>query len=150
MTAGLTVTYGSLVITGTDGAGVNWYVFDPIAGWDGSPASTLALTQKPRGAGAFIGNTPQMASRVLVINGSIDAPTNNALQTALDQLVNAVTLGGQTLTVVRGSTSRYLTVLRQDEVLINEQHATLADFSIQCVAPDPRKLGDATGSLDGA
>lgn len=145
-----TVTYGSLSLTGVDGDGVRWRVQNTLAGWDGSPASTLALTQKPRAAGAFIGNTPQLAPRVIVINGSIEAPSVDLLQGALDQLVNAVTLTAQTLTVVRGTISRYLTVYRQDELLVTELSPRVIQYSIQCVAPNPHKLGDGTSGLDGA
>lgn len=145
------VTYGSLSLTGTDGDGVLWDVPGQIEGWDGSPGSTLALTQKPRASGAFIGNTPQLGARVLVIAGLIDAPDEDLLQGALDQLVNAVTLTAQTLTVVRGTRSRSLTVYRQDEILINVADSeALAEYSVQCVAPNPLKSGDDTTGLDGA
>lgn len=141
MTEGLTVSYGDLALTGTDAFGSVWRVLSPIDGWDGSPGSSIQLTQRPRGAGAFIGPRPQMAARNIVINGLVEALDEDQLQAAIDRLDAAVTVSAQTLSVTRGTATRTITCYRQDEVTVSDVTDVLAEWSVQVTAPDPRKLG---------
>lgn len=126
------ITFGSV-----DANGVQWRLTG-LDGW-GSPASSLQLTQKPRGQGAFQSIPPYLTPRTLAPAGKVWAPDFDAASAALDELCAAFTLSPSQLTVTEGSRTRYVTVQRQDETIATWQTDTQFDFSAQVVAADPRK-----------
>ena len=141
------VVLGSLDLSGTEGGGVRWTT-ERVDGWDGSPASTLSLTQKPRAIGAWAGEAFGTA-RHLVIVGSVSAPTEDALTDAMDRLNASCSLDDTSLTVGKGTSSRTVTVRRSDDVIPTMGSTLDADWSIQLVAPDPRKYGTALTGTTG-
>lgn len=141
---GMGVELSGLVLTRTDSNGVQWRSFSPIDGWDGSPASSVQLTQKLRAPGAWM-SPRNMTQRVISLTGVINAPTVDALQTAIDQLNAACTVEDTVLTVQRGSAARSCIVCRQGEVMLGSADETdlVMPWSIQLVASDPRKFTTA-------
>jgi hypothetical protein len=145
-TEGASVTLGGQGLTGTGSDGTNWFVFDPIAGWDGSSASSLQLTQKTRAPGGWTGPR-NLTPRHLTLSGMIDAPTVDAAEAANAAIVAAVGLDGSVLTVARGTQAWSATVYRQGEVDITAVTDTRFGYSLDLVCPDPRKfLAALTGS----
>lgn len=145
---GLGIELGTLNLTTIDAAGVSWRTFSPLVGWDGSPASSVQLTQKPRFPGAWA-SPRNFAARPVTLNGMIEAPDEDTLQTAIEQLNAAATLSDTVLTVQRGSTTRSLIVFRQGEVLVSDVTSTIVNWSLQLVASDPRKFTAALAGSTG-
>jgi len=136
---GSLVAIGDLLLNTVDANGVFW-ILENFSGW-GSPGSTAALTQRARGHGATSSEGFYQA-RVMTLEGTIDAPTAEALSLAIDDLSAAVSLNEFTLMVSESGRVRHCDARRQDEVLITWIDALTAKFSIQIVAKDPRKFGD--------
>lgn len=128
------VTFGAI-----DGSGVEWHLTD-LAGW-GSTASTLQLTQKPRGPGGFRSVPGFFTPRTLAPAGSVYAPSFTAASDAWDQLCAAFPLDPTVLSVTEGSRTRTMLVQRQGETLITWLTDTTFQWSAQLVAADPRKMG---------
>lgn len=141
-TEGAGVQLGSQVLTGTASDGTFWYVFDPIDGWDGSPASSLQLTQKTRAAGAWAGPR-NLTPRHITVSGLIDAPSVDAAVAALDALTAAAALDATILTVARGSQSRSVIAYRQGEVSVTAITDTKFGYTLDLICPDPRKFTTA-------
>lgn len=139
---GLGVEINGLNLTQTDGAGVLWRTFSPLVGWDGSPPSSVQTTQRVRAPGVWT-SPRNLAGRTITLNGRVEAPSPDALQVALDELNAAVSLSDFVTTITRGSTTRSAITCRQDEVLISDQTDTVADWSVQLLASDPRKFTTA-------
>lgn len=116
-----------------------------LQGWDGSPASSVQVTQRLRAPGGYASANPQLGARSLTLTGTIVGPDSPTVVNACDELKAAVTLDPTTLTVDGdGVGARSMTVQRQGEVLIaNTPTQRIKQFSIGLVAPDPRKLGYA-------
>jgi hypothetical protein len=136
--SGLDLTIGPLSLTSVDDYGVAWTTA-PFDGW-GGPRPTIAPAQKPRSHGAWAGSS-YMGPRHLSFNGLIKAPSQAALADAIDRLNDACSLDETLLTVVEAGRSRWCMVRREDEVLAPMLTDTLAKYSIQVVALDPRKMG---------
>lgn len=130
------ITFGS-----TDANGVQWRLTG-LDGW-GSPASSLQLTQKPRGPGAFRSIPGYLTPRTLVPSGTVYAPDFPSASAAWDQLCAAFPLTPTQLTVTEGTRTRYVTVQRQDETLNTWVTDNQFTFSGQLVAADPRKMATA-------
>lgn len=114
-----------------------------LTGWDGSPASSLQVTQKLRAPGGWSSSDPQLGARTLGLTGLVVGPDAATVIAACDALVEAVTLTETNLTVTDvGVEPRTMRVARQGEVLIEgTPTATVKKFSIGLVAADPRKFG---------
>jgi hypothetical protein len=141
------VTLGGLDLNTIEpDTGVTW-VAKPVGGWAG-PSSSIAVVKKPRSHGGWAGDAFLNPRRV-AISGSVVAPTEDALADAVDRLNAAASLAGSTLTVIEGALSRSCTVRRDDEVLIKQVTGTYAEWSVQLVAPDPRKFADALTASTG-
>lgn len=135
-------TLGDLALYGVEpDTGVEWSVQGPDSSdwWNGG-GSTVSARQKPRGHGAWAGDAFLPANHY-VISGLVSAPSQSAMRDALDRLHAAASLSDTTLTVVEESTTRWATVRREDIVLVKNVHPTLARFSVQLLAVDPRKFG---------
>lgn len=130
---------GDIQFGGVDEFGCDW-ALETFDGW-GSPASSLQLTQKPRSAGAW-GGTAFSAARTMALSGRIYAPDAASLSLALDRLSAQVAFGPVNLTVSEAGRQRWCMVRRSGEVLTNWLMPTVASWSIQVVATDPRKFGD--------
>jgi len=133
------VAIGDLLLNYIDDAGVHW-ILEKFAGW-GSPASSAELTQRARGHGAT-SSEGFLRPRVMTLEGLIDAPTPEALTLAAEQLAAAVSLSGFRLLVSETGRVRHVEAQRQDDVIVTEVSPTVAAYSIQVVAKDPRKFGD--------
>src|SRR5690242_12816394 len=113
-----TVKLGDLALTGVDEYGCRWRTVSPIEGWDGSPSSTLVLTQKPRQPGAWRGPKPVLTPRVVTLHGIVKAPNATQLEAALDRLNEAASIDSLTpLAITRGAGARTCQVYRDGEVL---------------------------------
>lgn len=133
------IVLGGLDLNTTEvDTGVLWAA-EPIRGWQG-PASSIAVARKPRAHGGWAGSA-FMLPRHMTITGKVLAPSEEALTDALDRLNEAATLADTTLTVTEAAGARSCTVRREDEVLAPLITPLLAEFSVQLVAPDPRKFG---------
>ena len=138
---GFTVTLGGLDLTAVDAGGASWRTTD-VTGWSGSPAATLSPVQKTRAPGAW-SSPSEYTARTVSLAGLVEAADATALRVAVDRLNAAVPLGGASLAVTEGSLTRTLTVRHQDEVLTSVLTDTVAQWSVQMVALDPRKRGSS-------
>jgi hypothetical protein len=138
---GAVVAIGNLLLNTADANGVFW-ILEKFSGW-GSPGSTAELTQRARGHGST-SSEGFYRSRVMSLEGTIDAPTAELLSSAVDDLSAAVTLDDFTLLVGEAGRVRHCLAKRQDEVIVTWIDSYTARFSIQIVAKDPRKFGDLT------
>lgn len=137
------VTLGTLALDQVDDAGVTWSALD-LAGWRGSPATTLAVTQRPADHGGWVGPTPKLVPRQLVLQLLIDAPSEDLMTAAYEQLLAAVGTGPFTLQVEEGGTTRQAVVYRNGDVLPTADGGPWAAYSVPLLAPDPRRYGDLT------
>lgn len=135
---GLGCQLGDLNLSGKDGFGVSWRTFT-LTGLDGSPSSSAQPTQNVRGPGGWLGPR-NLAPKSIVIGGRVEAPTDDAMQDAIDRLNAAVTLNDTLLTYQRGSKVRSVIVSRADEVLFTENTGLSQDWSVQLQAAEPRKF----------
>ncbi len=134
-------TLGTLGLYGVDEFGVEWTINrDQFSGWDDSAASTIAVVRKPRQRGGWAGEAFDAPAHYS-LGGLLIAPSPAAMLAARDRLKAAATLGDTTLTFIEEGVSRSATVRREDRVLFDRLTPTVASWSIQLVAPDPRKLG---------
>lgn len=137
------VAVGDLVLNNIEPDGTTWTI-DPkgFEGWSGSPASTLALTQRARGHGAT-GSEPFLARRTMSIRGRVKTPARQ-LSYAEDRLNAACSLKSFRLAVAEDGRVRSAFAQRQDDVIFTAVpgDGTVAEFSIQIVAEDPLKYGD--------
>lgn len=137
----LYATLGDLVLTSRDeAAGVTW-VMGNIDGWSGSPKSTLAPARKARGHGVWAGDA-WLDARHLALSGWVEGDTPAAADEAVDRLNAATSLDGVTLAVTGATGVRSLEVRRTDAVLVRRLTDRTLRWSIQLIAPDPRKRGD--------
>lgn len=140
---------GGITINGsTDANGCDW-ILTKESGWFGSPAIKTARTDKPAARGLFRGNEFR-GGRVMTLEGTLSAPNVNTLRAAQR------TLGGicpdphaqYPLTVIEESGySSYANVALDGEILTTPISALSVDFSIQLVAPDPRKFSSNPTTL---
>lgn len=138
---------GSLALYGVEPVSGATFTVDrsAFAGWDGV-ASTVRVSQKPRSDGALAGRGYRQARHVS-LGGLIKAPSEAAMWAARDQLNAATSLDETVLSLTGADRTRWLRVSREDEVLIAFLSPTVARWSVQLVAPDPRKFGAVlTGS----
>lgn len=135
----LWIAVGDLVLGAEDVTGVRVTV-DKFDGW-GSPASTAVLTQRARGHGAT-SSEGFLRARIMTVEGLILAPSPYALSEAADALSAAVSLDRFPMLVSEHGRIRNVMAQRQDEVIFTYLTDTIARYSIQIAARDPRKFGD--------
>lgn len=133
---------GGITINGsTDANGCDW-ILTKESGWFASPAVKTARVDRPAARGLFRGNEFR-GGRVMTLGGTLSAPSVNALRAAQRAL------GGvcpnpriqYPLTVIEESgLSLWANVALDGEILTTPISALSVDFSIQLVAPDPRKF----------
>src|SRR5215472_6612204 len=132
---------GGITINGsTDANGCDW-LLTKETGWFGSPAIKTARVDKPAARGVFRGNEFR-GGRVMTLEGNLGAPTVTALRNACRTLLGICPDPHlqYPLTVIEESgLSLYANVVLDGEILITPVSALSVDFSIQLVAPDPRK-----------
>jgi len=141
---GLQILAQALDLTGLEASGVQWSV-DSMSGM-GGVKPTINVVQKPRQAGGYAGDSFAQP-RHIGISGQVAAPSQALLTDAIDRLNKAIDFALFQLTVVEDVRTRFFNVRREDEVLFQYISDKMAAWSIQVVAPDPRKLYAAlTGS----
>ena len=134
-------TLGTLGLYGVDEFGVKWTIDrDRFAGWDDGAASTVAVVRKPRQRGGWAGAAFDAPAHYS-IGGLLKAPSPAVMLDARDRLKAAASLDETTLTIVEEGVSRSAKVRREDQVLFKRLTPTVSTWSVQLVAPDPRKLG---------
>ena len=138
--AGRIASLGGLVLGERDTTGVK-FSLNKLDGWDGSPASTLNLTQRARGHGST-GSEPFLASRFMTAEGKITAPSLALLEEAFRRLNAAVSLEGFELLVVEAAGMKNCRAQRQGAVITDPITDTVAAYSVLIVAEDPLKYGD--------
>ena len=137
---------GSLDLMAIGADGIQWDT-DSLGGW-GAPAGTLTVAQKPRQAGGWAGSS-YAKPRSVTISGEAIVPSTAASSAAVDALTSATSLDSTTLTITEGGEARSCIVRRDGDVIVTWPIGapTLMRWSIQLVAPDPRKFGTPlTGS----
>lgn len=136
------VTIGGLTMDGTaDANGVWWRIpGDQITGWWSSPAPVLPTAQRPRGHGAWVGES-WLPARTITVNGYVGSGSPRRTEDAINRLIGIVGLNQTYIQVetTLGATSCY--VHRSGEILVNWVNDTAAKWSLQLIAPDPRRLG---------
>lgn len=128
-----------------------YYVVREIDGWRNSTASKASVTPRPYGHGSW-GGSAYLAERNLELIGDIVAETPEALEDAIEKLNASIPVSEEEPLVVHSFTSGiFHCMVKQTpeaEPIIDwkGQGKTEAEFSIQLVALDPRKLsGDGSG-----
>jgi hypothetical protein len=131
----LPVTLGSLDLLATDGAGVDWVITD-VKGWD-SPGVRAEMAPRQADHGAWA-SPVYLDARPITLAGSIDAPTREALDAAVEQLIAAVSLTDTTL-VIGETIPKQATVRRSGQLLIERRGPYSATYSALVTAADPRR-----------
>lgn len=131
---------GTQILHGVDPSdGTKWVVSrDDFDGFS-SPASSVAVAGKPRAHGAWAGEGYLEARRVTA-GGLIEAPSAAVLDGAIYRLHAACSLSLTTLTVEADGGTWYVNAKREGAVLVKKLSPTIASWSIQMVAPDPRRF----------
>lgn len=134
------VTIGDLVISGRDDeAGVS-IVLGDLDGAAGSPAPTLAATQRALGHGVWTGGS-FLGGRSIAVSGWIHGDDPDAAAAGRDRLKSAITLDRTELVLVDGTDRRTSTVRRDGEVIITRITDRTFSWSAQVIAEDPRWYG---------
>lgn len=121
-----------------------------LTGWDGTSGSSLTLTQKTAGPGAWRGGTPQWTPRVLVLSAMIEARSEADMAAEVEAINDACSLENTTLQVDDAAGSRWMLVSIQDVPAWTPYPTSLVkEFSLQLVADDPRKFADAISDSTG-
>jgi hypothetical protein len=142
LTSARSVTLGGLALTSVDDAGVQWMVTD-LTGWRSSPASTLAVTQRPAAPGGWASANPVPTPRQMEATIAILAPGGPLLTAAYEQLLAAVGIGPVLLEVTEDGATRQAVVYRNGDVLPTGDSGAWATYSVPLIAPDPRRYGAA-------
>lgn len=140
---------GGITINGsTDSNGCDW-ILTKESGWFGSPAIKTARTDKPAARGLFRGNEFR-GGRVMTIEGTLAAPNVNALRAAQRAIAGICPdpHAQYPLTVIdENGYGLYANVALDGEILTTPISALSVDFSLQLVAPDPRKFSSTPTTL---
>jgi hypothetical protein len=142
--AGRLISINGLVLGQYDADGVKWSI-NKFDGWDGSPASTVELTQRARGHGATASEA-FLTARYMTVEGKIFAPDLEALEEAMRKLRAAVTLGPFQMLVSERRSVKNVMARRQGAVVADPITDTLGAYSLLIVAEDPLKYGDLVSS----
>lgn len=134
------VSVGSLILTAREASGVVW-IMEDILGW-GPTKGTLAPTQRARGAGATgTSSFPEMD--VMTLSGWVTATNPADLEDALDRLATAFPLTSTKMTVTQAGGNRWMNVQRLGAIDPVRHGDMAAQWTVQVVALDPLKYGDA-------
>lgn len=145
---GTPIVLNGMPLNTIDEFGVAWSTVAPMDGWDGSPQSSMQVTQKTRGAGGWTGPR-NLTPRSLGLTGYLNAPDAGAAEDAIDRLNAAATLNGSLLSVQRGTAARSCIVYRQGDVAVSEITPTVFQWQVNLVAVDPRKFATALTGTTG-
>lgn len=143
---------GGVLITGTPlgptyEAGA-W--FTALSGWWEAPSSTGQTTQFLLADGGW-NDRAFRTPRVIEIEGHVEAESRPELRDALERLMAAIPVDEQVPFVVsEDGLQRYCMVRMSGDPKVTWEHGSypIADFNIQLVAGDPRRLA-GTGPEDG-
>lgn len=127
-----------LVLNSEDQVGVLWHL-ETIEGWD-TPASTGRVTQRAYQSGGWA-DRAFYASRIITLEGVIVAATPALLRDAKDRFAAAIPLDVlEELAVVEAGQSRSVWVRQDGDPILKDISSRASRFSLQLVAPDPRRL----------
>ncbi|MFJ3878074.1 phage distal tail protein [Streptomyces sp. NPDC090077] len=129
------ITLGNLQLAVADDSGVDWVVTD-VKGWD-SPGLRAESATRQADHGAWPAPV-YLDARPITITGSIEAPTQEARDAAVDELTAAVALT-DTLLVVEETTPKQVVVRRSGQLLIQLEGLYNATYSAMVTAYDPRR-----------
>lgn len=142
------VTLDGILLEGVDEHGVRWKIpKNGLTGWYGSPAPVLSTGKRTRAHGVWAGDS-WLDARTVAIEGVLKAPSHEAAEDALARLTAACALHDVPL-VVQDSRSLSAMARRADEVLPLWLNRETAQWSIQLLAEDPRKLGETLTASTG-
>ena len=134
---GMTVSLGTLLLGAVDSAGVAWYLgADGLQGWD-APDTRTQYADRQADHGSWAGPT-YLTSRVITLAGTVVAPSQAALDLALDQLSAACSLT-DTLLTVGETVPKQAVVRRSGRPLMKRETNTIASWSVMVTAADPRR-----------
>lgn len=136
--AGQRGSLGDLEFARVDDDGTAWDLV-MLDGW-GSPGSTVTVDQRTNDHGGWA-TKGKLKPRVLAAKIVFDAPDRRRAWAAWNRINAAASLEPTLLTVDEGGVQKSCLVVRQDDVLPTWESDTVAECSIQLVAPDPRKYG---------
>lgn len=139
---GIQVGLGAVQLGQVDGAGVAWSV-QTLEGWDSAEVRTQ-MTQREADHGAWQGPV-YLGERVITIAGTLAAPDAPSLDTAIEQLLAAVSLTDTTL-VVYETIPKQTTVRRSGKPLVTRVTDRIATYSVLVTAGDPRRYATVQGS----
>ncbi|GAA0719830.1 poly-gamma-glutamate hydrolase family protein [Dactylosporangium roseum] len=127
-----------------DEAGVLW-ICEDVQGW-GSPGSTLDVAQRSGDHGGW-GGDAYLVPRIMVIKGTLMAPSAAAAVDALSRLYRAIPLTLSPLTITEAGLARTCMVRRQDDVIPTWISTRDVEWSVQVEAPDPRKYAASPSAV---
>lgn len=141
---GIGVDIGPVSLGVVDGTGVEWHV-QTLSGWD-SAEVRADLTQREADHGAWL-SPVYLGERPITVEGTIYAPDAPSLDTAIEQLLAAVSLTDTTL-VVYETIPKQATVRRSGKPIVTRTTDTVATYSLMVTAGDPRRYSTTlnTGS----
>lgn len=132
---GLRATLGDVALGTVDAQGVAWNL-QTLEGWD-SPDVRAEFTEREADHGAWA-SPVYLGSRPITLGGTILAPSQALLETAMDQLRTAAGLTDTLLTVWE-TTPKQAAVRRSGKPLMQYLTDTQASFSVLVTAADPRR-----------
>ena len=130
-----------LALSGLDGFGCLWHTTS-LTGFDGSPASSMQTTQKPRSPGAWP-SPANLVAKTPAISGTVTAPDADGLQAAIDRLNSAATLTDMVATIRRGTSVRSVIGRRAGDVAVDDDSGDTINWALNLTCLDPRKFGPA-------
>lgn len=131
---------GTQILDGVDPVdGAIWRIQRDRCSVFSSPSSSIQVQQKTRSIGGWAGDG-YLTSKHIVLGGIVRADTVLACEAAIDRLHAACSLSETTLQV-NSASSWHHRVRREDEVIVEKLSPSVASWSIQLVATDPRKYG---------
>jgi hypothetical protein len=132
---GLQATLGNVALGAVDSGGVAWYL-QTLDGWD-SPDNRAEFTEREGDHGAWA-SPVYLGSRPITLGGTIVAPSQAALEAAMDQLREAAGLTDTVLTVAE-TVPKQAIVRRSGKPLMQYVTDTKATYSVMVTAADPRR-----------
>ncbi|MFE6015005.1 phage tail family protein [Bacillus thuringiensis] len=132
---GLRATLGGVDLGPVDGDGVAWRL-QTLEGWD-SPDLRSEMTDREGDHGAWAGPV-YLGARPITLGGTIVAPSQAALEEAMERLRVAAGLTDTLLTVWE-TIPKQATVRRSGKPLMQYITDTRATYSVMVTAADPRR-----------
>ncbi|MGC3954639.1 MAG: phage tail family protein [Propionicimonas sp.] len=150
------MTLGGLsLVADPDDDGVTWRCpHATIDGWWSSPAPVMETQQRPRTHGVWVGES-WLPGRSISLRGWCEVSDWDAsdararVQAALDRLHAAASLTDTPLTIADSGRELGATVRRSGEVGVRWVNHRLAQWTVQLLAADPRKLGGVLSASTG-